>query len=102
MKTKSYNTFWNTKILEFNQYHKGLAIIYVDIQCLINKIDARKNNPKKLSVTKVGEHILSGYSMSTILEFDGMKNKQDVCKSKGCVKKFFKSLTQRAVEIIIL
>ena len=40
--------------------------------------------------------------MSTILEFDGMKNKQDVSKSKGCMKKLFKYLTQRAVEIIIL
>ena len=40
---------------------------------------------KKLSIKKVGEHILSGYSMSTILEFDGIKNKQGICKSKGCI-----------------
>ena len=59
----------NTKILEFNEYQKhGKApfIIYADLECLIEKIDRCKNNPKKLSTTKVDEHIASCFSVSTI------------------------------------
>ena len=38
-----------TKIFEFNQYQKSdksQFIIYVDLECLIEKIDGCKNNPK--------------------------------------------------------
>ena len=41
-------------------------IIYADIEFLIIKIDGRKNNPKKISKTKIGEHIPCRYSISTI------------------------------------
>ena len=50
----------DTKILDFNQYEKSdkaAFIIYVDLECLVEKIDRCKKNPK---------HILSGFSMSTI------------------------------------
>ena len=33
---------------------------------LIKKIDGSKNNPENLSKTNVGNHIPSGFSMSTI------------------------------------
>ena len=50
----------DTKILDFNQYEKSdkaAFIIYVDLECLVEKIDGYKKNSK---------HILSGVSMSTI------------------------------------
>ena len=53
-------------MLEFNQYHKTSTNIYVDIECLIKKVDGCKNNPIKLSTTKVGVHIPSGYSICAI------------------------------------
>ena len=62
----------DTKILEFNQYQKfdkALFIIYADLECIIEKIDGCKNNPKNSSTTKVSEHIPSGFSMSTISSF---------------------------------
>ena len=46
----------DTKILEFNQYrksNKAIFIIYANFKLLIEKIDACKNNPEKLSTTKV-------------------------------------------------
>ena len=58
-----------TKILEFNQYQKSDKapfVIYVDLQCLLEKIDECKNNPENPSTTKVGEQIPSSFSMSTI------------------------------------
>ena len=59
----------DTKILEFNQYQKSDKspfIIYADLECLIEKIDGCKNNPKNSFTKKVGEHISSDFSMSTI------------------------------------
>ena len=40
--------------------------IYADIVPLIGKIDGCTNNPENSSTTKIGEHILCRYSMSTI------------------------------------
>ena len=49
-----------TKILEYNQYQKSDKapfIIYVDLECLVEKIDGCKNNSENSLTTKVGEHI---------------------------------------------
>ena len=38
-----------TKLLKFNQYQKSdkvPAVIYADLECLTQKIDLFKNNPK--------------------------------------------------------
>ena len=35
-----------------------------------------------------------------IWAFDGIENKQDVSRSKSCMKKFFKSLKKHAAELI--
>ena len=62
----------DTKILKFNQYKKSDKapfIIYADLECIIEKIDGCKNNPENSFVTKVGEYIPSGFSMSTISSF---------------------------------
>ena len=62
----------DTKILEFNQYQKSdkaSFIFYVDLECLIEKIDWYKNNPENSSTTKMGEHIPQGFSRYKILSF---------------------------------
>ena len=66
---------------EFNQYMKSDKmpyIIYVDIEYLINKIDWCANNLENSSTAKIGEHILSGYSLSTIWAFDDIENKDTI------------------------
>ena len=75
----------DTKILEFNQYQKfdkSPFIIYADLECIIEKIDVCKNNPKNSSTTKEIEHILSGSSMSTISSFRSTENKHDAYRDK--------------------
>ena len=67
----------DTKILKFSQYQisdKAPSIIYADLECLIKIIDGCKHNFEKSSTKKVGEHIPSGFSMSTILSFKDTKN----------------------------
>ena len=76
--------FDSTKILEFNQYQKcdkAPFVIYVDLECLVEKIDGCKNNPENSSKTKVSKHIPSGFSMSTISSFKNIKNKYDVYRN---------------------
>ena len=86
----------DTKILELNQYQKFDKvpfIIYVDLECLIEKINGWKNNPESSSTTKVSKYILSGFSMSTISLFRSIENKHNVCWGKDCMKKFCEFLT---------
>ena len=94
----------NTKILKFDQYQKSEKasfIIYVDLECLIEKIDECKNNPENLSTTKVGEQIPSDFSMSSISSFTSIENKHDVYRRKDCMKKLCESLREHAMKIII-
>ena len=71
----------DTKILEFNQYQKSDKAPFInnaDLECLIEKTDGSKNDPEYSSTTKVGEHIPSGFSMSTISSLKSIENKHDV------------------------
>ena len=93
----------DTKILEFNQYKKSdkvLFIIYVDLECIIKKVDVCENNPENSSTTKVSEHIPSGFSMSSISSFRSIENKHDVSRGKDCVEKFCEYLRKHAIKII--
>ena len=81
----------DTKILEFNQYQKSdkvQFIIYAVLECLIEKTDGCKDNPENSSTTKVGKHILLGFSMSTMLSFKSIENKHDVYRDKIIWKSF--------------
>ena len=94
----------NTKILEFNQYQKSNKepfIIYADLECLIEKIYRCENNAENSFTTKVGEHSPSGFSISTILSFKSIENKNDVFRGKDYMKKFCESLREHAIKIII-
>ena len=55
-------------------------IIYVDLESFIKKVDGCANNPEKSSTTKTGEHIPSGYSISTIWAFDNIESKHTFCR----------------------
>ena len=81
-------SFEDTKILEFNQNQKSdkaSLIIYADLECITEKIDGCKNNPKNSSTTKVSEYIPLVFSMSTISSFRSIQNKHDVYRGKNCM-----------------
>ena len=80
-----------TKISEFNQYKKSDKAplnIYEDIECIIEKIDGCKNNPKNTSTSKVSEHIPSTFSMNTISSFRSIERKHDVYRGKDWLNIF--------------
>ena len=66
----------------------------------MEKIDGCKNNPENSSTTKVGEHISSGFSMSTTSSFKSIESKHDVYRGKDCMKNFCESLREHAMKII--
>ena len=93
----------DTKILEFNQYQnsdEATFIIYADFDCIIEKIDRCKNNPEKSFTAKVRERIPSVFSKSKISSFRSITNKHNVYRGKDCMKNFFESLRENAMEII--
>ena len=93
----------DTRILEFNRYHKSDKTrfnIYADLESLIEKNDFCKNNPAKSFIKKVGKHISSSFSMSTISSFKGIENQYDVYRGKDCMKKFSETLREHTMKII--
>ena len=67
-------------------------IIYVDIECLLEKMSACHNNPKKSETTKMNKHTPSGYSSFTHCSFDATKNKLDRYRRKDCMERFCEDL----------
>ena len=57
--------FENTEVLEFNQYQKSdkaSSITYADFECIIEKVDACKNNP----ITKVSKQFIRFFNAYNI------------------------------------
>ena len=94
----------NIKILEFNQYQnsdKTPFTFYVDLGCLMEKVDGCKNNPNSSFTTEDSEHIPSDFLMSTISSSKILENKHDVYRATDCMKKFYESLREHAMKTII-
>ena len=60
-----------------------------------------KTGKKFLKITSVSEHVLSGYSVSTILSFRSIENEHDVYRGNKCMKKFYEPLREDAMKIVI-
>ena len=95
LKTLKYQSLVNIK-----KSDKAPFIIYAVLEYLIEQIDGCKNNPENSSTTKVGEHVSSGFSMSTISSFKSIRNKHNVCRGKDCMTMFPESLKEYAAKII--
>ena len=55
-----HNAFWRHWNIRINQYQKSdqaQLIIHVNLECIIEKTGACKNDPENSSTEKVSEHI---------------------------------------------
>ena len=77
---------------------KTLSIIYSDLD-ICNVVGCKKNHEKSYT-TRGGEHILSGFSMTTVLSFKDIKNEHYAYLDKNCMKRFFKSIREHAMKIV--
>ena len=83
----------DTKILQVNQdkkSDKAPFIIFVDLECTIEKIDTCKNNPENSSTTKISEHIPPGFSMTIVSSSESIEDKLDVYRGKDLTEYKFK------------
>ena len=66
----------DNKILKYNHGEKSLkapAIIYADLDCLLEKMHSCENNLEKSYAEKKTKHTPSGYSLFTNCSFDATK-----------------------------
>ena len=75
MPTKDSNT------IKYNQGEKSIKlpfVIYVDLECLLEKVSTCINNPNESSTTEINKHTPSGYSIFTSCSFDESKKKKTI------------------------
>ena len=90
-------------IIKYNHGEKSMKVpfvIYVDLECILEKMSTCMNNPNELYTTKINKHIPSGYSAFTSCSFDESKNKLYYYRGNDCMKKFCKDLRIHATKII--
>ena len=75
-------------------------MIYVDLECLLEKMHSCQNNLEKSYTEKKAKHTPSGYSLLTKSSFDATENKLDSYRGKDCMKTFGKDLRDHAMKII--
>ena len=94
---------WVEKILKYNPGEKSLKApfaIYLDLECLLKKVQSSQNNPEKSYTEKKARHEPSGWSMSIICSFDKKENKCNYYRGKDCIEKICKKIKESANEII--
>ena len=93
----------NNKILKYSSGEKSLKvpfINYIDLECLLKKIDTYQNNPEKSYTEKKAMHKPSGYSRVTCCSFDKSKTEWHHYKGKDCIAILCKDLRDQAMKII--
>ena len=93
----------DNKILKYNPGEKSLKvpfIIYVDLECLLQKINTCQNNPEKSYTEKKAKHKLPGYSLVKCCLFDNTKTTVNYYIEKDSMKVFYKDLRDDAMKII--
>ena len=93
----------DNKILKYYCGEKSLkvpAIIYADVECLLEKMHSCQNNLEKSYTEKKNKHTPSGDSLFTNCSFDETKNKLDCYKGEDCMERFCKDLREHAMKII--
>ena len=91
------------KISKYSHGEKSLkapAIIYADLECLLEKMHSCQNNLEKSYTEKKTKHTPSGYSIFTSCSFDPTKNKLDCYKGEDCMESFCKDLREHAMKIM--
>ena len=91
------------KNIKYNPGEKSLKApfaIYLDLECLLKKVQSSQNNPEKSYTEKKARHEPSGWAIFTTGSFDGKENEPDYYRRKDCIEKLCKKLKEQAIKII--
>ena len=89
--------------IKYNHGEKSIKlpfVVYVDLECLFEKMSTCYNNPEESSTTKINKQTPSGYSIFTHCLFDKSKSKLNYYRGEDCMTKFCKDLREHATKII--
>ena len=93
----------DNNVIKYNHGEKSIKlpfVVYVDLECLLEKMSTCYNNPEESSTTKVNKHTPSGYSIFTHCSFNKSKSKLNYYRGEDCMTKFCKDLREHATKII--
>ena len=96
---------WVNKMLEHNPGEKSLKaqlVFYIDLECILKKLQSSQNNPEKSFIEKKARHEPSGWSMFTRCSFDKKEIKLNYYRGNDCIEKLCKKLKQSAMKMIPL
>ena len=88
---------WANKILKHNPGEKSLKVpitIYLDLECVIKKLQSNQSNPEKSYTEKKARHAPSGWSMFVRCSFDEKENKLKCYRGKDCIIEACKKLKE--------
>ena len=94
---------WANKTIKYNLGEKSLKApfsFFLDLECILKKLQSIQNNPEKSYTEKKARHEPSGWSMFTRCSFDKKENKLNIYRGKYCIEKLCKKLKESATEII--
>ena len=81
------------KILKYNPGGKSLKVpyaTYINLECILKKLQSSQNNPEKSYTEKKVRHEPSGWSMFVKCSFDKKENKLNYYRRKDCIEKLYK------------
>ena len=94
---------WVNKTIKHNPGEKSLKapfVIYLDLECLLKKLQSSRSNPEKSYTEKKARHEPFGWAMFIRCSFDKKENKLNHYKGKYCIEELCKKLKESATEII--
>ena len=94
---------WVDKILKYNPEEKSLKApfaIYLDLKCLLKKLQSSQNNSEKSYTEKKAKHEPCSWAMFTRCSFDKKENKVNYYRGKDCIEKLCKKLKESVMKII--
>ena len=94
---------WKNILKKYNPGEKSLKApyaIYIDLECILKKVQSSQNHLEKSYTEKKARHEPSGWSMFIRCSFDKKENKLNYYRGKDCIQKLCKNIKESANEII--
>ena len=94
---------WANKTIKYNPGEKSLKApfsFFLDLECILKKLQSIQNNPEKSYTEKKARHEPSGLALYTRCSFDKKESKLNYYRGKDCIVKVCKKLKECTMEII--
>ena len=94
---------WVNKAIKYSPGEKSLKAsfsFFLDLECILKKLQSSQNNSEKSYTEKKARHEPSGLALYTKCSFDKKENKLNNYRGKGCIEELCEKSKENAMEII--